>query len=138
MPLPPRKRPTPVSPEFEATFATLKALLRKQVPKALVVKDAPGDFQVASPTLVDRIGRPLVLAMVQIRKSYVSLHLIPVYAIPALAATVSPSLKKRMQGKACFNFATIEPAHVKELAALTKRGAAALERVDLPWARKRR
>jgi hypothetical protein len=132
------KRTTVARPEFEATFATLKDVLRKQAPKALVVRDVPGDFQIASPTLVDRVGRPLTLAMVQIKKSYVSFHLIPVYALQALARTISPSLQKRMQGKACFNFTSVEPAHVKELATLTKKGASELERIDLPWARKRR
>ena len=131
------KRTTSARPEFEATFATLRDVLRRQAPKALVVKDTPSDFQIASQTLVDRNGRPLALGMVQIKKRYVSFHLIPVYAIPALAQTVSPSLQKRMQGKACFNFTTVEPGHVKELAALTKKGAAELERIDLPWARKR-
>jgi hypothetical protein len=130
-------RTTSARPEFEATFATLREVLRKQAPKALVVKDAPGDFQIASPTLVDRVGRPLALGAVQIRKHYVSFHLIPVYAIPALARTVSPSLRKRMQGKSCFNFTSVEPGHVKELAALTKKGAADLERLDVPWAGQR-
>jgi hypothetical protein len=46
----------------------------------------------------------------------------PVYAAPALLKGVSPSLLKRMQGKSCFNFSAIEPAHVKELRALTKKG----------------
>lgn len=130
-------RATSIRPEFEATFATLRDVLRKNAPKAVVIKDAAGDFQVASPTLVDRAGRPLAMGAVQIKKSYVSFHLVPVYAMPALAKTISLSLRKRMQGKSCFNFTSIEPAHVKELAALTKRGAVDLERVDLPWARKR-
>jgi hypothetical protein len=132
------KRTTVARPEFEATFATLKDVLRRQAPKALVVRDLPGDFQIASPTLVDRIGRPLTLAMVQIKKSYVSFHLIPVYADQALSKMISPSLQKRMQGKACFNFTSVEPAHVKELATLTKKGASEFERIDLPWAHKRR
>jgi hypothetical protein len=132
------KRTTPAKPEFEATFSVLRDVLRKHAPKALVVEDGSGDFQIASPTLVDRVGRPLALGAVQIKKNYVSFHLIPVYAIPALAKTISPSLQKRMQGKSCFNFTSVEPAHVKELAALTKKGAAELERIDLPWARKRR
>jgi hypothetical protein len=132
------KRTMAARPEFEATFSTLRDVLRRQAPKAIVVTDTPGDFQIASPTLVDRKGRPLTLAAVQIKKSYVSVHLLPVYALPALAKTVSPSLQKRMQGKGCFNFTAIEPAHVKELAALTKKGAVELERIDLPWANKRR
>jgi hypothetical protein len=132
------KRTKVARPEFEATFATLKDMLLKQAPKALVVRDVPGDFQIASPTLVDRVGRPLTLAMVLIKKSYVSFHLIPVYALAALAKTISPSLRKRMQGRACFNFTSVEPAQLRELATLTKKGASELERIDLPWARKRR
>jgi hypothetical protein len=76
------KRTKVARPEFEATFATLKDMLLKQAPKALVVRDVPGDFQVASPTLVDRVGQPVTLAMVLVKKSYVSLHLIPVYDLP--------------------------------------------------------
>lgn len=123
---------------FARTFDALCDLLHKQAPHALVVKDAPGDFQVASPTLVDRIGRPLAMGAVQIKKRYVSFHLIPVYAIPTLAAQVSPALRTRMQGKSCFNFTDIEPAQLKELAVLTKQGAIQLEGLDLPWAKKRR
>ena len=131
----PAKRTTIARPEFEATFATLKDLLRKQAPNALVVRDVPGDFQIASPTLVDRVGRPLTLAMLQIKKSYVSFHLMPVYVEPTLRDTLSPALQKRMQGKACFNFVTIEPADARELSALTKKGIAGFKNLDLPWAR---
>jgi hypothetical protein len=66
--MPPTPKRTAVArPEFEATFAILKDLLRKQAPKALIVRDVPGDFHIASPTLVDRTGRPLTLALVQIK-----------------------------------------------------------------------
>ena len=41
---------------------------------------------------------------VKIGKAYVSLHLLPIYMNPALQAAISPALKKRMQGLACFNF----------------------------------
>ena len=35
---------------------------------------------------------------------------------------ISPELKKRMQGKSCFNFKSIDEARVKELINLTKKG----------------
>ncbi len=35
---------------------------------------------------------------------------------------ISPQLKKRMQGKSCFNFTQIDPALLDELARLTERG----------------
>ena len=49
--------------------------------------------------------------------------LIPVYATPQLLDHASPSLRQRMQGKSCFNFTAIDPAHVRELTAITKKGA---------------
>ena len=36
---------------------------------------------------------------------------------------ISPALKKRMQGKSCFNFTTIDEPLFSELAELTRRGA---------------
>jgi hypothetical protein len=34
---------------------------------------------------------------------------------------MSPALKKRMQGKACFNFTEVDPALFRELKQLTER-----------------
>ena len=99
-----------------------------------MVMDRPGDFQVASPTMNDRIGRPLFVGAVQIRKNYVSYHLMPVYAVPQLLKTLSPELKKRMQGKSCFNFTTIDGDQAKQLSALTKAAIAAFKDMKLPWA----
>jgi len=41
---------------------------------------------------------------VRVGKAYVSLHLMPLYMSPVMNAAVSPALKRRMQGKSCFNF----------------------------------
>ncbi len=41
---------------------------------------------------------------------------------------MSPDLKKRMQGKSCFNFKTPDPVLFEELAALTRRCAKAFEK----------
>ena len=124
----------PKTDAFPETFATLRGMLDKHAGKLLVQVDKPGDYQLCSPNKTDRVGRPLFVAAVQTKKTYVSLHLMPVYACPDLVKELSPSLKKRMQGKACFNFTTIEPAQVKELSALTKRGLARMKSVKLPWA----
>lgn len=43
----------------------------------------------------------------------------PVPATPGLAESMSPELKKRMQGKACFNFRKVDEALFAELDALT-------------------
>jgi len=53
----------------------------------------------------------------------VSFHLMPLYMNPMLTQTISPALKKRMQGKTCFNFKTRpEPEALSELTRLTAAG----------------
>jgi hypothetical protein len=119
---------------FAETFQTLRGILERNGRQMKVVTDKAGDFALASPTMVDRTGKPLFAAAVQIKKNYVSFHLMPVYMNPALLETISPPLRKRMQGKACFNFTTIGPAEAKELSALTKKSLAGFKNLKLPWA----
>jgi hypothetical protein len=122
------------SDAFEETFLTLRGILEHHRGKMKVTADTPRNFTLASPTMVDRTGKPLFAASVQIMKSYVSFHLMAVYVNPALAEALSPALRKRMQGKACFNFTTIDAAQAKELAALTKKGFAGFKNLQVPWA----
>ena len=46
----------------------------------------------------------------------------PVYVNPKLLGAVSPELKKRMQGKSCFNFKEVDKKILGELSDLTKKG----------------
>jgi hypothetical protein len=122
--------------DFANTFAILRGMLKGQAARLIVTTDTSTDFMVASAEKKDRIGRPLFVAGVQIRKNYVSYHLMPVYMMPSLLKTLSPELKNRKQGKGCFNFKTIEPGMVKELSKLTKIGIAKFRTVALPWERR--
>jgi hypothetical protein len=63
-------------------------------------------------------------AGVRVGKRYVSYHLMPIYALPDLVANISPELRRRMQGKSCFNFTSIDESLMTELEALTKRSFA--------------
>ncbi len=65
-------------------------------------------------------NKPLWFGAVQIKKNYVSYHLMPVYINPELLDQISPELKKRMQGKSCFNFTSIDPSLFEELEKLTE------------------
>lgn len=121
------------SQSFDATFDALKGILLREGQRLTVVVDTPVHYQVASPTLVDRVGRPLFVAGVQINKNYVSFHLMPIYASPDLVKGLSPGLRKRMQGKSCFNFKTIDREQVAELSALTKEGIKRFKNIKLPW-----
>lgn len=73
---------------------------------------------------IQKNKKPLFFGAVQVKKSYVSFHLMPVYSNPELLASVSPDLKSRMQGKSCFNFSAVDSKLFKELASLTKAGYA--------------
>jgi hypothetical protein len=121
-------------PPLDETFALLRGILAEQSKPLIITVDKPGDYQVASPTMKDRVGRPLYVAGVKTGKNYVSYHLMPVYAVPKLVQMLSPALKKRMQGKSCFNFTTIDPSEAQELSAVTKAGIDAFRDLKLPWA----
>ncbi len=69
---------------------------------------------------IQKNKKPLFFGAVQIKKSYVSFHWMPVYTKPELLESVSPELKARMQGKSCVNSAASEPNLSKGRAARTK------------------
>ncbi len=54
-------------------------------------------------------------------KAYVSYRLMPVYMYPDLLHDISPELRKRMQGKSCFNFKKMDEMLFRELEELTRR-----------------
>jgi hypothetical protein len=108
--------------DFEATFKALHVLLTPYERHFTVIVNKPGAYYLSTKTSKTASGAAIWFGGVEIKKNYVSFHLIPVYAAPELLQGLSPSLRKRMQGKSCFNFTAIEPAHVKELKALTKKG----------------
>jgi hypothetical protein len=68
---------------------------------------------------------PAWFGAVQLRKNYVSVHLMPLYALPALRERLTPDLQQRMQGKSCFNFRKSEPAPFDALERLVADCAAA-------------
>jgi hypothetical protein len=107
--------------DFDATFAALKSILVKYAPKLTVVTDKPGDYYLDG-RYSEQHKKPIFFGAVRTGKNYVSFHLMPIYGCPQLVEGLSDELKKRMQGKSCFNFKTITPGQVKELKALTKRG----------------
>jgi hypothetical protein len=55
-------------------------------------------------------------------KNYVSYHFMPVYMNGGMQKRIPPELKKRMQGKACFNFSEVDPKLFRQLAELTAAG----------------
>jgi pentose-5-phosphate-3-epimerase len=109
--------------DFTETFKQLKAIFKPYASKLHVVHDTDTNYYLDT-HLVMKNKQRLFFGAVRTGKAYVSFHLMPVYASPELLKTLSPELKKRMQGKSCFNFKTPDEKLFKELAKLTKTGFA--------------
>lgn len=119
---PPAKQAAINCSDFPAVFARLKAILKPYEPRMVVVKDDDTWYYLDT-TFVGRNKKPIMFAAVRVGKAYVSYYLMCVYGNSKLAAAMSPALKKRRQGKSCFNFSTIDEALFAELESLTRAGA---------------
>jgi hypothetical protein len=105
-----------------STYGWLRGVFEPYVSSFDVVTDTPKAFYLASKTAKTRSGAAVWFGGAQIMKNYVSFHLIPVYADPALLKQISPALRKRLHGRACFNFTTVDAAQLAELTTLTRKG----------------
>ncbi len=112
--------------DFHAAFERLKNMFARHEDSLNAIMNKPGNYVVESKSILFR-GKPLWVGAVQIKKNYVSFHLIPVYAFPDLMKNVSPVLKKRMQGKSCFNFRKVDEPLFTELEKLTEAGVAKMK-----------
>ena len=108
-------------PDFTDVFASLRTIMDPYADALERTVDQDDELSVNTAHVMPN-GSPLWFGGVQVKKRYVSFHLMPVYVNPELLSDVSPELRKRMQGKSCFNFKTVDPALFEELAALTKAG----------------
>lgn len=109
--------------EFPRVFEELKKILQSHVPPLVATVDTPDNYYLDTVAPIAGKQAPSSFAAaVQIKKNYVSYHLMTVYMFPDLLESISDRLKKRMQGKACFNFTTIDQPLIAELAQLTAAG----------------
>ena len=108
--------------DFPAVFKQLKQILSPYAPNLTLTADSPAAYSLDGP-YSEKWKKTLFFGSVQIKKNYVSFYLMPVYMYPELLQNSSPELKKRMQGKSCFNFKKAEPELFAELAELTRKGA---------------
>jgi hypothetical protein len=108
-------------PELDAVFARLREMLQRHGEGLELARDEPGDFVLLVRDARDDGYRPWFGA-VKTGKRYVSYHLMPVYAHPELLDSASDTLRRRMQGKSCFNFTAVDEGLLAELDDLTRRG----------------
>ena len=112
----------PAQNEFPVVFEHLKKILKPYAKNLTVKADTPDSYYLDGP-YSEKWKKEIFFGSAQVKKNYVSFYLMPVYMYPELLKDISPELKKRMQGKSCFNFKKVEPNLFKELAELTKKGA---------------
>ena len=109
-----------VSPDFTEVDRRLREILEPLRSRLKVTADGPGGVTLEIPGLE---GKPWgYVAGIRRGKRYVSYNLMSVYASPELVASMSPGLRRRMQGKSCFNFTHVDEPLFEELAALTNAG----------------
>jgi hypothetical protein len=107
-------------PDLHAVHDRLRTILDPYRDDLSVTRDGPGGMVLEVPGLE---GKPWgYVAGTRLGKRYVSFYLMPVYASTELAATISPELRKRMQGKSCFNFTTVDDRLFAELSDLAAKG----------------
>jgi hypothetical protein len=109
--------------DFDTIFAKLKVIFQPYAKKMDVAQDSPA-YYLLNTRHIMRNKQPLCFGGVRRGKAYVSFYLMSVYACPDLLRGMSPELKKRMQGKSCFNFKELDEKLFRELKQLTKAGAA--------------
>lgn len=107
-----------------AVVAALSAILRRHAQGMTIRTDEPAHLYMELAPVTAR-AKARFLGAVQMGKSYVSYHLMPVYEKPALLEGVAPGLLGRMQGRSCFNFTTVDASLPGELDALAGRCAGA-------------
>ena len=108
---------TAAAADLPAVHQRLKAILAPYRGRLHVAADGPGGMTLELPGYK---GEPRgFVAATRLGKRYVSYYLMAVYGDESLAATISPELKRRMQGKSCFNFTRIDDDLFRELEALT-------------------
>ena len=115
--------------DFPAIFARLKRMYTA-IPGAVVTADGPNGYSLNTP-YSPKYKKELFLGAVQVKKNYVSFHLMPVYMYPDLLEGISPQLQKRMQGKSCFNFKKVDEELFAELEGLAARSVERVQREGL-------
>ena len=113
----------PGKTDFTQVFEQLKSIFKPYAKKMDVSHDTD-QYYLLNTRYIMKNKQPLCYGGVRLGKNYVSFYLMSVYASPDMLKNMSPELRKRMQGKSCFNFKEVDKELFAELKALTKDGAA--------------
>ena len=107
--------------QFESVFKELHAILMPYADEMTLDLNESNKIYINTKFIMPN-KKVMFFGAATIGKNFVSYHLMPVYCYPELLKDISPELKKRMQGKSCFNFKVINTELFSELAQLTQSG----------------
>lgn len=103
---------------LKLVYAALVKIMNKHEKNLKVSTDNKSNYLLTGP-MSERFKKELWFGAVQVKKNYVGYHLMPVYMYADLVKEIPIELKKRMQGKSCFNFKKIDKDLFRQLAELT-------------------
>jgi len=106
-----------------ALFSSLRDILRVYSGSLQIVHDEEHHFY-ANCQRSDAKGKAQFFGAVKVSGRKHVFHFMPIYDFPELLVDISPELRKRMQGKSCFNFEAVDPSLLVELKRLVEQGAA--------------
>ncbi len=98
---------------------SLRKIFLPHATQLVVTRDVPGDYSLDTHANGPG-GKPLFFGGVRAGRSHTGFYLAPIASEPGLLV-ISEHLRKRLQGKTCFAFKTVETALFEELATLTAR-----------------
>ena len=116
--------------DFPLVFEKLKSILKPYETELNITADTTEAYSLDGP-YSEKWKKELFFGSAQIKKNYVSFYLMPVYMYPDLLREIGPELKKRMQGKSCFNFKKVEPELFRELEDITKKSYERFQKEEL-------
>ena len=104
--------------QFQALFGRFKAMLQPYASKMHLADERPGMYGLDMAPEGQR-DPSTWFAGTRLGKRYVSYYLMPIYVQPELLEGISPELRRRMQGKSCFNLTKVDEPLLAELERLT-------------------
>jgi hypothetical protein len=111
--------------ELEPTFSALREVMLRAGGTMTLALDERANVILKTAWNEPGKKEPAWFGAVQLKKNYVSYHLMPLYSVPSLLEQVPAALQTRMQGKSCFNFKKVDPDLLNALERLTAACAAA-------------
>ena len=107
--------------DFQRLFERFKTMLVPYAAQMYLSAEVPGMYGVDMAPEGER-DPSTWFAGTRLGKRYVSYYLMPIYVRPSLLDGISSELRRRMQGKSCFNLTKVDETLLAELEALTRKG----------------